>query len=125
MKMNLTRIITALVLCALIGSLAVAKEKSRMIAFSKDFMVGSTQVKAGTYRVSFDEATSELSIYDKKSKTVLAKSPARLEKREGNSAYLEIRWADQTEPLLLRGISFPGDSQRIVLGEGGESAALR
>jgi hypothetical protein len=45
-------------------------------------------VKAGTYKVSFDETTNELTIF--KDKKVLAKAPARLEKVEKKSG--QVYW---------------------------------
>ena len=117
MKKNLTRIVLAFVICAMTGVVALAKEKSRLVSFGSDFVFGGTQLKAGTYRVSFNSETSELSILDKKSKSVIAKAPARLEKREGSRNILDMRWVTRDNSQVLIGITFPGDSQNIVVQE--------
>lgn len=120
MKKNLTRIAFALILCALAGVSVMAKEKSRVVSFGSDFVVGGTEVKAGTYRVSFNDETNELSILDKKTKSVVAKSTARLEKREGDSSNaIDMRWAANGNMQVLIGITFPGENQNIVLNESG------
>ncbi len=118
MKKNLTRLALVFMLCAMTGLVAFAKEKSRVVSFGSDFVVGSTQVKAGTYRVSFDSQTNQLSILDRKTKAVIATATARLEKRDGNSNAIDMRWATKDNTQVLIGISFPGDSQNIVLNEG-------
>ena len=122
-KKNLTRIVLAFVLCAMTGVVAFAKEKSRVVSFGSDFVVGGTQVKAGTYRVSFNTETNELSILDKKTKSVIAKATARLEKREGSSNILDMRWATKDNAQVLIGITFPGDSQNIVIHDSSTQVA--
>ena len=125
MKKNLSRIALAFVLCALTGVVALAREKSRLVSFGSDFVVGSTQVKAGTYRVSFNSETNELSILDKKTKSVIAKVTARLEKREKSSNIFDMRWATKDNSQILVGITFPGDSQNIVVHESSQVATIR
>ncbi|HEY0546126.1 MAG TPA: hypothetical protein VGC91_12170 [Pyrinomonadaceae bacterium] len=123
MKKNLTRIVLAFMLCAMTGVVAFAKEKSRVVSFGTDFVVGSTQVKAGTYRVSFDDQTNQLSILDRKTKAVIAKATARLEKRDGSSRAIDMRWATKNNMQVLIGLSFPGDSQNIVVSDTGTQVA--
>jgi hypothetical protein len=123
MKKNLTRIALAFMLCAMTGVVAFAKEKSRVVSFGSDFVVGGTEVKAGTYKVSFDDQTNQLSILDRKTKSVLAKATARLEKRDGNSSAIDMRWTTKDSSQVLIGISFPGDSQNIVVNESGTQVA--
>jgi hypothetical protein len=69
------------VMCAITSLPASADTVTRKVRFKRDVAVGGTLVKAGTYKVVFDDATGELSIV-KGGKTV-AKAPARLEKIEG------------------------------------------
>jgi hypothetical protein len=123
MKKNITRIALVFVLCAMTGVIAFAKEKSRVVTFGTDFVIGSTPVKAGTYRVSFNTETNELSILDRKSKSVIAKATARLEKREASSNILDMRWATKDSSQVLIGITFPGESQNIVVNDGNTQVA--
>jgi hypothetical protein len=71
----------ALLVLAMAVSLAPAKQQSKDVTFDKDVMVGSTLVKNGTYRVTFDDQTGELTI--SKDKQTIAKTSARLEKTQG------------------------------------------
>jgi hypothetical protein len=123
MKKNLTRIALIFVVCALTGVAAMAKEKTRLVSFGIDFVVGGTQVKAGTYRISFNEETNELSILDKKTKSVIAKASARAENRDGSSNIFDMRWVTRDNSQVLVGITFPGASQDIVVQEGTAQAA--
>jgi hypothetical protein len=123
MKKNLTRLALVFMLCTMTGIVAFAKEKSRVVSFGSDFVVGGTQVKAGTYRVSFDSQTNQLSILDRKTKSVIAKATARLEKRDGSSNAIDMRWATKDSAQVLIGISFPGDSENIVVNESGTQVA--
>ena len=123
MKKNVTRIVLAFMLCAMTGVVAFAKEKSRVVSFGSDFVVGSTQVKAGTYRVSFDDQTNQLSILDRKTKAVIAKATAHLEKRDGSSNAIDMRWATKDNAQVLIGLSFPGESQNIIVSETGTQVA--
>jgi hypothetical protein len=122
MRKTLTSIALAFILCAMTGVVAMAKEKSRVVSFGSDFIVGTTEVKAGTYRVSFNDQTNELSILDRKTKAVIAKATARLEKREGSNNALDMRWAAKGSSQVLVGITFPGDSQNIVVNDGTQVA---
>lgn len=118
MKKNLSRIAIALILCAMTSVVAMAKEKSRVITFGSNFVVGGTEVKAGTYRVSFNDETNELSILDRKTKTVIAKATARLEDRQASSGSFDMRWSTTGTTQVLIGVTFPGAKQNIVLNEG-------
>lgn len=124
-KKNLTRIALAFILCAMTGVVAMAKDRSRVISFGQNFVVGGTEVKAGTYKVSFNEETNEVSIQDRKTKTVVAKASARLEDRAGSTGSFDMRWATKDNTQVLIGISFPGAKQQIVVNEGGTQVAVQ
>jgi hypothetical protein len=69
-----------LVLVAITGVAALAETISKEVRFNRPVTVNGTTVKAGIYKVSFDDQTGELSIF--KGKKLVAKGPARLEKLE-------------------------------------------
>lgn len=123
MKRNLTRIALVFVFCAMTGVVAMAKEKSRLVSFGSDFVVGSTQVKAGTYRVSFNAESNELSILDKKTRSLVAKATARIEKRENRSKIFDMRWLTRDNSQVLIGVTFPGESENIVVQDGATQVA--
>lgn len=123
MKKNTTRIATALLLGLLCAAPAFAKVKSRVITVGQDFAVGSTVVKAGTYRFSFDDATNTLSVSDRKSKEVLAKAEARAEARAEGPLTMQIRLVDSGNAKALASVAFDGEKQAYALTN--NSAAAR
>lgn len=115
MKKLTVRMVIALVVCALAGSVALAKVKSSTVTFGVDFVVGDSLVKRGTYKLSFDEKTNELTVLAK-DKTIVAKAVARLENRKRATSGMEVILAQKGEKQALISLAFPGDSQSIVLG---------
>ena len=114
MKKFAVHLILALMVCALTGSAALAKVKSKTITVGTDFVVGETLVKKGTYKFSFDDQTNELSVIAK-DKTVVAKAAARIEKREQVSQGLDIVLAQKGDQQALVSIAFRKESENIVI----------
>ena len=114
MKKFAVHLILALMVCALTGGAAHARVKSKTISVGLDFMVGDTLVKKGTYKFSFDDKTNELSVVAK-DKTVVAKVAARLEKRQQESAGLDIVLAQKGGQQALVSIAFRKESENIVV----------
>ena len=116
MKKLTVRIALMLALCATSGSIVSAKVKSKTLTFGTDFWVGNTLVKKGTYKVSFDDQTNEISIIDKT--TVLAKVPAQVKKREGNNRAWDVALVAVGDRVTLVRLAFPEAGQTLVLNEG-------
>src|SRR4051794_9720418 len=70
----------AFVLFVVLGTVASAKVSSRIVSFGQDFIVNGTTVKAGIYKLTFDDKTNEFTIMDRKTKAVIAKTTGRSEK---------------------------------------------
>ncbi|HZH90518.1 MAG TPA: hypothetical protein VEX70_07825 [Pyrinomonadaceae bacterium] len=117
MKKSLHRIAISLVLCILLGSVALAGGKSRHVTFSKDIKVGDTLVKKGTYVVTFDEKTNELTFRDN-NKKIVAKTTGRMEERKPTYPVTFVTDRDKENNLMLAGVQLGG---RLVL-LGGETA---
>jgi hypothetical protein len=62
MKKQITVIMLALALCALVGTMALAKGESHRLSLNEDTMVNGTLVKKGEYRAKFDSETGMLTI---------------------------------------------------------------
>jgi hypothetical protein len=122
MKKLTARIIVALAVCALTFSTAMAGVKSKTVTFGVDFVVGETVVKKGTYKLKFDDRTNELLIVGKDN-TVMAKTTARLEKRERAAVGNEIVLAQKGSNQALISIAFTGDNQNIVINARGMETA--
>src|ERR1044071_3826012 len=110
MKKFAVRLIIALMVCALASSAALAKVKSKTITVGLDFAVGDKLVKRGTYKFSFDDKTNELTILDK-DKTVVAKTAARVEKRQQEATGMDIVLAQKGDRQALVSLDFYGASE--------------
>jgi hypothetical protein len=117
MKKSLHRIALTLVLCTLLGSVALADGKSRHVTFSQDIKVGDTLVKKGTYVVTFDEKTNELTI--RSNKKIVAKTTGRMQDRKPSYPVTFTTDKDKDSNLMLSGVQMGG--RLIVVG--GETAA--
>ena len=117
MKTLTHRIALTLLLLALASPIASAKVKTRTMSFGQDFMVGEKVIKAGIYRLSFDDQTGELSIIDKKTKQVVAKVAARLETREKNEAAFDLHMVQQGERQELVAMPIPHTEKIVRIGE--------
>ena len=78
MKHLYKRTLNLLVVCAAASLTAAAATTTRRVTFDRVVTVNGTPVKAGTYKVKFDDATGEFTVLD--GKKVVAKATARLEK---------------------------------------------
>ena len=117
MKKSLHRIAISLVLCTLLGSVALAGGKSKQVTFSQDIKVGNTLVKKGTYLVTFDEKTNELTI--RSNRKIVAKTTGRLEEHKGTYPVNYLTAKDSESKLMLSGVQLGG---RLII-VGGETAA--
>ncbi|HYE14313.1 MAG TPA: hypothetical protein VD968_07735 [Pyrinomonadaceae bacterium] len=61
---TLNRIATALAVCALLSTAALAGVKTGNVNFREDVIVGDTLIEKGSYKVSYDDETKELKIID-------------------------------------------------------------
>jgi hypothetical protein len=78
MKHIYKRTLILLVVCAAASIAAMAATTTRQVTFSRVVTVNGTPVKAGTYKVRFDDSTGEFTVLD--GKKVVARATARLEK---------------------------------------------
>lgn len=119
----MTRIATALLLCALFAAPAFAKSKSRVITVGQDFVVGATTVKAGTYIFSVDEATKELTVANKKTKEVIARAETRMQARGKGTLKLEFQLVENNGQQTLASLAFDGEKNSYTIA--GTATAAR
>jgi hypothetical protein len=115
MKKLTVRIILVLALCAISGSIVTAKVKSKSLTFGTDFWVGNTLVKKGTYKLSFDDQTNEISISDKT--TTIAKVPAQVKKRDNKNRSWDVALLTVGDRMTLVSLAFPEASQTLVIND--------
>jgi hypothetical protein len=104
----------ALSLAAASVGTASAKVKSKKLTFGQDFWVGSTLVKKGTYKITYDDKTGEVVFSDKE--TTLAKTTVRAEKRDAGKGGWDVVLSSKGDGLALISFSFPGDGQKLIVG---------
>ena len=117
MKTLTQRIALTLLLLAIASPIVSAKVKTRTMAFGQDFLVGEKVIKAGIYRLSFDDKTNELTILDNKTKEVVIKVAARLETREKGVSAFDLQMVQQGERQELVGMPIPYSEKIVRIGE--------
>lgn len=125
MKRFITGFVCALAI-ALVASLGVAakdKTKKKTVEFDQDLMVNGTLLKAGTYEVKFNEETGELSVI--KNGKVKATTTGHLEQRSSEAKNTALIIANTGGAVAeLRGITFGGSNQNVIVsGSGGSGSA--
>jgi hypothetical protein len=117
MKKYVVKIVAVFAILALSGLSALADTKSDRITFEETFRVAGTTLKKGTYKVSFDEATGELTI--KKNDKVVAKTTARAEKAEVKADGTKFSMMIENGTQVLHSVTFSGDDHTVVVSAGG------
>ncbi|HEX8140551.1 MAG TPA: DUF2911 domain-containing protein [Pyrinomonadaceae bacterium] len=121
MKSIINRMVVALVVLAMSSLAVLADGKSKNVTFNDDVTVNGTLVKRGTYKVTFDEQSNELSI-ERYNKTI-AKTSARAEKREKKAERTEVNTRKNNNKVELSSIAFGGEDQNIVVGSSSASGS--
>ena len=119
MRKSLVCAALALALSALSVGTASAKVKTKKLTFGSDFWLGDTLVKRGTYNVSYDDKTNEVTIADKQA--TIARATARAEKRDRVAHVWDVTLAPKGDGVALVRLAFPGDRQSLVFGEASAS----
>jgi len=115
------RLFVVLVLVAMTAVMALAEGKSKSVTFTENVTINGTLVKRGTYKVTFDEQSNELTV-ERNGKTV-AKAEARTQKRDQKVERTQVNTRKNNNVVELSSITFGGDDQSIVVGNGGSGAA--
>jgi hypothetical protein len=114
MKYFVRHLFMGLMIVALAGVMAFGKDKikSASVTFPADVMLNGTSVKAGNYKVRFNEQTGELTIL--KGNKVVAKTMAHLEDRADEAQGTRLRFRDSE----LVSVTFGGDRHDVVVSQG-------
>ena len=115
----------ALALCMCAGIAASAKVRNQTITFGQGFTIGGTPVKSGTYRLSYDDETNELTVVEKKTKVLVAKVAARAERLQQARPGVGVQMVRQGNAQFFISIAFPGDDRVIRVGESSAATASR
>ena len=99
----------------LASATAFANMKKSTITLSADTKVNDTIVKKGMYQVVFDDQTGELSLF--KGAKLVAKTAARVEKREMKARGTEVQTILEGMDQKLVGITFGGSYDNVRVGQ--------
>ena len=120
MKLLIKSLIVASLLIAGVSTSAFGNTKKANIAFSADTKVNGTLVKKGKYEAVFDDQSGELSIF--KDAKLIAKTSARLEKRDQKARGTEVQTILEGMDQKLVSITFSGSQENLVVGQVGMQA---
>ena len=120
MKVLVKGLTVALLLFTLAGATVFGNTRKANIAFATATKVNDTIVKKGKYEAVFDDQSGELSIF--KGAKLIAKTAARLEKRELKARGTEVRTILEGMDQKLVGITFSGSYESVLVGPAGMQA---
>ncbi len=127
MKRFMKTMFVALAITALASISAIAGDKGKVekktVTFTEDVMVNGTLVKAGDYEIRFDDSTGELSVV--KNGKVKAKTAAHYEARSDKAKSTALRTVDSGGNVELKGITFGGSDQDVVVGARGAVSGIQ
>src|SRR6267378_3726475 len=114
MKYFVRHLSVGLLILMLAGFTAFGKDKTKgaWMTFTSDVNVGGSVVKAGEYKVKFNQETNELTVM--KGNKVVAKTMAHLQDRADKAHDTTMYLKDNQ----LVSIAFSGDRQEVVVSEG-------
>ena len=115
MKRTATIIALALALCALAGTMALAKIKFHRITFDQDMLVNGALVKKGEYQARFNEQNGELIILEgsRAVATTTVKEETLAKKAPATS--FEVKTGDNG-PMLTK-ITFGGSRYSLLISD--------
>lgn len=113
MKNLFSRIAIIVAICAIASTTALAATTTRNVTFTRTVTVNGTPVKAGTYKVTFDDQTGAFTILD--GKKIVAKATARLEKVKGT---YQGAYSMGTVNNDLVSMNMNSNSQAVIVNDG-------
>jgi hypothetical protein len=120
MRLLINGLMVACLLVTLAGTTAFGNKRKSNIAFSADTKVNGTLVKKGKYEVVFDDQSGELSLF--KGAKLIAKTSARLEKRDQKARGTEVQTILEDMDQKLVSVTFSGSLENLVVGQAGMQA---
>ena len=115
MKRIATIIALALSLCALAGTMALAKSKIHRIAFDHDMLVNGALVKKGEYQARFNEQNGELIILDGSRAVVTTTVKEETLAKKAPATSFEVKTGDNG-PVLTK-ITFGGSRYALLISD--------
>jgi len=115
MKRTATIIGLAVALCALVGTMALARGKFHRITFDQDMLVNGALVKKGEYQARFNEQDGELTILDGSRAVVTTKVKEETLAKKAPATSFEVRTGDNG--AILTKIIFEGSRYALLISD--------
>ena len=115
MKRTATIIALAFALCALAGTMALAKSKFHRITFDQDMLVNGVLVKKGEYQTRFNEQNSELTILDGSRAVVTTMVKEETLAKKAPATSFEVKAGDNG--AMLSKITFGGSRYALLISD--------
>ena len=117
MRKQITILTLALAICALVGTMALAKGKSHTLTLNEDTMVNGTLVKKGEYRAKFDSKTGQFVIKELDNDVVVtAKAVETPIEKKAEFTSFELTHSENGV-AMLKSVTFHGNRASIVLND--------
>ena len=120
MKSITNSVLVLALLVTLPAAVALGKSRKSNIAVASDTKVNGTLVKKGNYEAVYDDQSGELSIF--KGTKLIAKTAARLEKRDQRARRTEVQTVLEGMDQKLVRITFSGSYENLIVGQAGMQA---
>ena len=113
MKRAVTIIALAFALCALVGTMALAKIKFHSVSFDQDVLVNGALVKKGEYHARFNEQNGELTILEGSRAVVTTTVKEETIAKKAPETSFEVKTGD-SGPMLTK-ITFEGSRYALLI----------
>ena len=120
MKRFSTLLCGAALLLALTGG-AFAANVTKTITFENPVHVSGTTLKAGDYKVSYDDASPTTKVTFKQGKKDVATAEAQVKPLGSKTLNTEVVYTGQGSSHNIQEIHFGGSTQSLVLSDSGNS----
>lgn len=120
MKSIINSVLVIALLVTLPATAALGKTRKSNIALASDTKVNGTLIKKGNYEAVYDDQSGELSIF--KGTKLIAKTAARIEKREQKARGTEVQTVLEGMDQKLVGVTFSGSYENLIVGQAGMQA---
>jgi hypothetical protein len=115
MKRAATIIALAFALCALAGTMALAKIKFHRVSFDQDMLVNGALVKKGEYQARFNEQNGELTILEGSRAVVTTTVKEETLAKKAPATSFEVKTGDNA-PVLTK-ITFEGSRYALLISD--------
>jgi len=115
MKRAVTIIALAFALCALVGTMALAKIKFHSVSFDQDVLVNGALVKKGEYHARFNEQNGELTILEGSRAVVTTTVKEETIAKKAPETSFEVKTGD-SGPMLTK-ITFEGSRYALLISD--------